>query len=89
MVSKEAILWLHTDDLNTPISGDKCLKNFHGHSFEHTPTVFLGETCSDCYTFIFSKETDVQNLFASQFAVDFEGTMKQILRCVIPVVLVH
>jgi len=40
----------------------------------HYKPVFLGETCSDCYTFIFNEETAVQNLFVSQFAVDFERT---------------
>jgi hypothetical protein len=40
----------------------------------HYKPVFLGETCSDCYTFIFKEKTDVQNLFVRQFAIDFEGT---------------
>ena len=35
---------------------------------------FLGETYGDCCTFVFNEETDVQNLFVSQFSVDFEGT---------------
>jgi hypothetical protein len=40
----------------------------------HYKPLFLEETYSDCYIFMFNEETDVQNLFVNQFAVDFEGT---------------